>query len=344
MLGVIAPLRLVALAFLATGGTGPLPSADETWRADCDRVKEVALPAGDQPDADTKRTLAGCQSEDLYYGIGQPADPPKARLCAYLERSSGDTPLFGGSAILMMIYATGAGARRNLDLAIHFACALEGAPAEMEGRIAHLQKLKTSARKKIAFDLCDDITSGYMMGACAAHAQKIEEAKRTARYRSKLAGWTAPERAAFEKLRQAARAFFTARSSNEVDLSGTARAEFEIEEDERLEGSFAAFLDKLERGAVPPAPETELAKSDQRLNAVYQQVMKGPKNPDFGTITTPDIRKTERTWPAYRDAWTDFASVKFPRSDSRGIRTWLTRERAEMLEEFVPRDASRGSK
>jgi hypothetical protein len=160
----------------------------------------------------------------------------------------------------------------------------------------------------------------------------------------KLASWSAAERAAFEKLRHAARAFFEARSSNEVDLSGTARAEFEVEEDERLEESFAAFLDKLERGAVPPAPEAELTKTDQRLNAVYQRVMKGPKSPDFGTVTTPDIRKTERTWPAYRDAWTEFASVKFPRSDSRGVKTWLTRERAEMLEEFVPRDASQGSK
>ena len=336
--------RLVALTFLAAGGIGRAPSADETWRDDCDRVKATALPAGDLPDSAAKQTLSGCQSEDLYYGIGQPSDPQKARLCAYLERSAGDTPVFGGSAILMTIYATGIGARRNPDLAIRFACALEGAPAEMEGRIAHLQKLKTRAGKKIAFDLCDDITSGYMMGACAGHAQKIEEAKRTARYRAKLAGWTAPERAAFEKLRHAARVFFTARSSNEVDLSGTARAEFEIEEDERLEESFAAFLDKLERDAVPPAPESELAQTDQRLNAVYQQVMKGPKSPDFGTVTTPDIHKTERTWPAYRDAWTDFASVKFPRSDPRGIKTWLTRERAEMLEEFVPRDASQGSK
>ena len=142
--------------------------------------------------------------------------PPKTR------RSS------AAQAILMTIYATGVGAHRNPDLAIRFACTLDGAPAEMEGRIAHLQKLKASARRKLAFDLCDDITSGFMMGACAAHAQRIEEAKRTAQYRAKLAGWTAPERAAFAKLRQAARTFFQARSSNEVDLSGTAQAEFEV--------------------------------------------------------------------------------------------------------------------
>ena len=184
-----------------------------------------------------------------------------------------------------------------------------------------------------------------MMGACAANAQRIEEAKRAARYRSKLAGWTAPERAAFERLRQAARAFFTARSSNEVDLSGTARAEFEIEEDERLEESFAAFLDKLERGRCPAragdgAGEDRPA-TERRLSAGHEGALRGP---DFGTVTTPDIRETERTWPAYRDAWTDFARVKFPQSDSRGIRTWLTRERVEMLEEFVPRGASQGSK
>ena len=31
--------------------------------------------------------------------------------------------------------------------------------------------------------------------------------------------------------------------------------------------------------------------------------------------------------------------LRDPRSDARGIKTWLTRERAKMLEEFVPRDA-----
>ena len=48
MLGAIAPLRLVALAFLASGGLGRPPSVDETWRADCDRVKEAALPPEDR--------------------------------------------------------------------------------------------------------------------------------------------------------------------------------------------------------------------------------------------------------------------------------------------------------
>ena len=217
-------------------------------------MKETALAAGDLPDGAAKQALAGCQSEDLYYGIGQPSDPQKARLCAYLERSAGDTPVFGGSAILMTIYATGIGARRNPDLAIRFACALEGAPAEMEGRIAHLQKLKASARKE---DRVRSVRRHHQRlhdGGLRGARPEDRRGKRTARYRAKLAGWTAPERAAFAKLRQAARAFFTARSSNEVDLSGTARAEFEIEEDERLEESFAAFLDKLERGAVPPAP------------------------------------------------------------------------------------------
>jgi uncharacterized protein YecT (DUF1311 family) len=344
MLGVFAALRFVALAFLVAAGIGRAPSADEIWQADCARVKEAALPAADQPDGAAKLALAGCRSEDLFYGIGQSPDPQRARLCAYLERSAGDTPLFGGSAILMTIYATGVGARRNPDLAIRFACTLDGAPAEMQGRIAHLQKLKASARKEIVFDLCDDITSGFMMGACAAHAQRMEEAKRTARYRAKLAGRTASERAAFAKLRQAARAFFQARSSNEVDLSGTARAEFEVEEDERLEGSFAAFLDKLERGTVRPASEAELADADRRLNAVYGQVMNGPQRSDQTTVTTPDIRKTERTWPAYRDAWTEFAAMTFPHSDARGIKTWLTRERTRMLEEFLPGEAQQTAK
>jgi hypothetical protein len=139
-----------------------------------------------------------------------------------------------------------------------------------------------------------------------------------------------------EKLRQAASAFFEARSSNEVDLSGTARAQFEAEEEEELEKSFAKFLTKLERGGVSAATDADLAKADHELNAVYRQVMKTKPQDDWGTVTTENIRNAERPWPAYRDAWADFARVKFPKSDPNGIKVWLTRDRTGILEGFLP--------
>jgi hypothetical protein len=90
---------------------GHATAVDGPWVGLCDRVQRLAPPPADLPDDAAKRTLKGCTSEELYYGIGQAADPAKARLCAYLELAAGNYPLFGGSAILMTIYATGHGAR-----------------------------------------------------------------------------------------------------------------------------------------------------------------------------------------------------------------------------------------
>ena len=48
-------------------------------------VKDVELPAADQPTPAEEKALAKCVSADLYFGFGQPADPVKARKCAYAE-------------------------------------------------------------------------------------------------------------------------------------------------------------------------------------------------------------------------------------------------------------------
>lgn len=309
----------------------------------CDRVKDVAFPAADQPDEAARMKLRGCHSEELLYGIGQEADPVKARACAYLERAAGDDEVFGGSAILMTIYARGVGAPQNLDLAIRLACELEGAPAEVEGRVAHLEGLRrapgSSAKKKGTFDLCDDVTSGFMMGHCAAHEQRMKVAKRDRRFAARIAGWTAAEQAAFQRLRAAASEFFRARSANEIDQSGTARAALQIEEEERLETGFGALLDQVERGTLPSATAAELARVDREPNAAYQRVMKAA-GPQWGTVSKEGIRQAERRWPKYRDAWAAFVKLKYPHVDPASIEVRLTRDRTGDLDEFAPATSS----
>jgi uncharacterized protein YecT (DUF1311 family) len=303
---------------------------DEPWKPSCDRVKDVPFPASDQPDEATRKALGGCDSEKLFYGIGQKADPVKARACAYIEMSTGDEVVFGGSTILMTVYATGVGAAQNLDLALRLACAIEGAPAEMEGRVAHLEKLKSKKKGKVHFDLCDDITSGFMMGHCASHDQRIAAARRDQRYAARVAKWTDPERAEFQKLRAAASEFFRARSANEVDLSGTARAALQVEEEEKLEAAFGRILDDLDRDALPKVTAADLAAADHELNATYQRVMKAP-NLDAQYITKEGIREAERKWPKYRDAWAAFAKVRFPQRDPASVKVRVTRERTSNL-------------
>src|ERR1041385_1864230 len=71
----------------------------------CQQHKTIDLPAKDRPTSAETAALAKCSSEDLYYGIGAPADPVKARKCAYLEmdRGSQDDGEFSGRAMLMVI-------------------------------------------------------------------------------------------------------------------------------------------------------------------------------------------------------------------------------------------------
>ena len=335
---------VIAAWLLCVAGPGRASEEVDAWKATCERAKEVPLPAADQPDAATREALKGCHSEELFYGIGRPSDPTKARQCAFVERAAGDGEVFGGSAILMSIYATGLGAAQNLDLALRFVCEVEGAPAEIEGRMAHLEKVKHAQGSKrggkIEFDLCDDVTSGFMMGHCAAHQQRMEAAKRDKRYAARVSKWTAAEKAAFQKLRAAASEFIQARSANEVDLGGTARAALQIEEEESLESAFDKILDELDRGALRPATDAELVDVDRKLNASYKLVMKAASPTDWGTVTKEGIREAERKWPKYRDAWAAFVKVKYPKVDPVSVKVRVTRERTDNLDAFAPADAT----
>src|SRR5215475_7565406 len=72
--------------------------SDPASKQICASVKDVQLPAADRPTAAEAKTLSKCSSVDLYFGFGQPADPVKARKCAYAEIDRGDKDILGGKA------------------------------------------------------------------------------------------------------------------------------------------------------------------------------------------------------------------------------------------------------
>jgi len=96
--------------------------------------------------------------------------------------------------MLMTIYANGEGAKRDLDVAIHLACGIEGAPMESHGRVAHLAELKAKGWKGRDFHYCDDITSGLAMGYCASHSATMARALREKALAAMSAGWTPAEK------------------------------------------------------------------------------------------------------------------------------------------------------
>ncbi len=328
-------LPAVVALFFAAADRATAGQEDFNWKAACELVKDVAAPASDRPSTKEAKALQGCSSEDMYYGITMPADPEKARKCAYVEWDRGDELVFGGSSILMTIYANGRGAKRNYDLAIKFACGLDGAPAEMEGRVGNLFRKKMTGWKGTDFSLCDDITSGYMEGHCEAHQERFKEAARKRKAQGLMATWSEPDRKAFEKVRKAADDFFDLRSDAEVDLSGTGRSAFEIEERRSLEDDFLSMIELLEGGNFPVFSDRQFEQqADRKLNAVYKKIEKS-SDFEYGTVTREGIKKTQRAWIVYRDAWVAFASAKYKRVAPESIKTHLTRKRTIMLTELL---------
>ncbi|MES1954087.1 hypothetical protein SAHY_05873 [Salinisphaera hydrothermalis EPR70] len=322
-------------------------------RAVCRRLKDLEPPAADRPDAKTRKALAGCDAAALYYGIGEPRQPERARQCALVQAAgagddAGDQP-FAGISLLMMIYANGMGARRDLNLATALACRVHGAPAELDGRVLHLQKLAAEHWRGHDFDYCDDITSGFAGGLCAARDASIESAKRELRIERLATTMSPPARSAFSTLRHAEQTYARTSGDNEVDLSGTARAAFEIEQEQHLRQVFEHLLDRLEKERWPTDKAADYTAADKQLNAVYARIMAMHAAPDergpygsadslpWTTVTHAGIRKTERAWLHYREAWVAFAAQRYPGLPADALRAVLTRQRIDELTPFLPK-------
>lgn len=144
--------QALVLAGLALALAGP--AAAQSWgeeksqltddpkfaasKALCRKLEDREPPAADRPTPAQSRALKNCDSETLYYGEGRAPDYAKARMCAFMEEDGGKGSsrtdgVFAGQTILMQIYANGLGVKRNYDVAIAYACAIEGAPLRSTG-------------------------------------------------------------------------------------------------------------------------------------------------------------------------------------------------------------------
>lgn len=333
---MLRALPLLALATALMAVTATAPAQDAFDNPACEALSTAAIPPGDEPDAATRTRLSACDSENLYYADGDKPDYKEARLCAYIERGKGNEVMFGGSAVLMMIYANGYGVKRNVELAKKFACEVQGAPAELDGRLQHLDAMAREASPQ-PLDLCDDITSGYMMGFCADRGAQSAKVDRDQRVAALSKGWSDADRAAFARLRAAADSYFDAVVDGEVDMSGTARGALAVGAREELESKLVESLQAFEQGKLPRGGAQELASADKSLNASYAKAMKAAKPiegesfSNLGTVTPDGIRAAERAWIKYRDAWVAFGAHKYPAVPADAWRTSFTRERDEAL-------------
>lgn len=320
------PRRLVAALLLALARTCAAAAPHDEA---CRELAQLAYPAPEQAPP------AQCQSVRLYYGIGAPKDPAGARRCA-LAAGASDQPFQEHHGVLMMVYANGLGVPRDYQLARKAACAAEGAPAETEARLAHLQEMEEGRRgAHPAIDICDDITSGYMGGWCASLRADLDEQERGPAFARLVASWTPREKRALTRLEQQAARFFDERSGSEIDRSGTLREAFTIREQARQLAHFRAAIGAFERGALPRFTQAQFDRLDADMNAAYQALRRLPEQ-QYPIIRFEGVQQTQRAWLAYRDAWVDFGRVKYPSVPASAWQAWATQQRTAMLRKLVP--------
>lgn len=326
-------LVLAAVVCAASSGRLRAQEPPASVAAVCKAVRNKGYPSEGRPTLVQRDAVRGFASHHYYYGIGVKVDYVKARHAAFLELEDDLASMFDGDTILMMLYANGFGVKQDLDFATMLACKSGFAPAEIQGRVEHLQQLKHT-REARPFDYCDDITSGYMMGFCEGLEEERKAAKRDRALTALSNSWPAEHIDALRMLKSAANAFIDARVNNEVDLSGTARGMLMTQEETRLRNGLLAALKRFERGQLPRFDAAKFKAADAELNEVYKRAV--AHDQEGSTVTAEGIRTAERVWIRYRDAWVEFGKTRYPGVAAESWQTWLTRERTRQLREFVP--------
>lgn len=316
---------------------------DPQWAQACEATKaaviELPIPAGPIP----QNKLASCDASDLYYGIRQQPDYPAAFECAAYEHAhpdihSGD--MFRGAGVLTMLYANGQGVARNYDTAIWFACEEKWASdSEMALRIGHLEYLRKTNDGGTRFDLCDDITSGLSMGACTSIQTRRADAKRDRELAMIADALPAKAKTAFPRLQAAEAAFEQARVAGEIDLSGTARGMFALNEQKKLRDQFLINLQRFAAGDVQRATAADLNRLDRTLDSTYEDIQSAPVSAwrYYGTVKPEGIRDTEDKWVALEAAWVEFARDSYPKLDANTVRAELIRLRLHQLRSLEPK-------
>ncbi len=343
-------IAFVVFALTLSGSAGAAEKAAWNWGTDpdsadasfaksqavCRKLGAPVIPAADRPSPAETARLKGCDAEALYYGQGEPRDDVKARQCAVLQSKQGnDDRFFSGKAILMQVYANGRGVARNLPLATALACAIESAPAENDGRVAHLQSMAAAPAGAKPFDICDDITSGFAGGECAARDSLAAGADRERRGAAVAARFPTASRPALTDLKKALETFAQAHGDGEVDQSGTLRGAFVIHAEDMERDQFLQDLTRLADGKWPRAGHAQAVAMDARLNQDYKAALACvAAKTNLSTVKADDVRNAQRAWLSYRDAYVRFATQAAPAVGADAISARMSKLRTLQLEKL----------
>jgi uncharacterized protein YecT (DUF1311 family) len=324
----------------ATAAVGQASAAD--LNADCSVYASIPLPT-EAEKAPVPKMPPACASYRSYRGVGRPVNYSEARACAWQERlaqkaglgQNQDEPIawvVGGSLILADIYSNGSGVKRNIPLAMRFACESEEGMARLA--LPDIAKLNGSPHAPGPFEFCDYAVTTFTMNFCSGYESEIQDDHRNRYYHSLMSSMTLEQQAAFEKLLAASSAYIEAHAS-EVNQGGTIRGIRTIGSEGILKDLFHAELVHFQHKKWPVLSENQIRTADALLRREYakklQQLRTQTKDSiDAGAVTVDHFSNVEETWEKYRDAWVAFARLRYPAAVA-AIRAEITLDRYRLV-------------
>lgn len=306
--------------------------------ADCSAYESVPLPA-EAESVPVPKTAPACASYRSYRGIGRPVNYAEARACAWKERAAQGANLgqnqkepvawvVGGSLILADMYFNGAGVKRDVRLALRFACESEEEMAKLA--LEDLAKTDRKSRTAGPVEFCDYAATTFTENFCSGYESEVEDDRRSRYYDSLKPSMSADQRAAFEKLLAAQDAYIEAHA-REVDQGGTIRAIRTMGSQAILKDLFRTELARFERKKWPVLADKLVGAADALLDRELKMKLvdlgkQTEEEVGEGAVTSDNLSKAETAWEAYRDAWVGFARLRYP-SEVDQIRAEITLDR-----------------
>lgn len=292
-------------------------------------MKGLTVPAVTPRSAAEKAELNQCDSMDMYDHARSKQEYEAALRCALYSWNSGDHNWDDPDlATLVMIYANGDGVPRDVDTAVRLAC--EAQPADSAARLIHQLATSKSSASPLRFDICslDIQTDPSTEYGCLASDLADQKSKRDAHLAELMARWTSPQRAAYEKAAKAYDAYASA-SAKAEGVIGTGYGEDMLQIQGDLDKEFAGDIEAFEQGKLPSATHQKYLDADKALNAGYKSLL---ANWDSDDRPAKDfLVNAERDWIVYRDAFVEFAKLRWPQVPADSWLAFLTEERTRRL-------------
>ena len=314
----------------------------------CDAFAAVSIPMEDRPTrAEADRLKAqGCNSFAIYYEGKGSERFVMARKCALagdeLYRDStpeqvkarrrlslpDDADQTLAVVVLSMLYANGEGVPRDAAIAKHYLC------EDVAWNDPNNSIIDVAPGRR--FEACNpDGTSSYgrvVNYVCLVRRKNQADEEQEQTYKRAERAMPAGALPAFRALTQAWTAFAEAHGAElPGGTSGAAQAAMAEALAEQLQ--WVGYVAQVSDERLPEGVNigSDFASVDAKLNAQYQVVLKQAATdcPTGGPacLGPDDLRKAERAWLRYREAWVAFGQIRFPGVPAAAWRAWLTRSR-----------------